>query len=83
MKLKSAIKKLSKLTKVEKNGGQYSGVVNGNVIEFRACNSQEEDTGITCIRVRSIKDEDDSMTDYFAGVWCNNLSRAIKVATAA
>lgn len=81
MKLQSAIKKLSKLTKVEKNGGQYSGVINGNVIEFRACNSSYEDTGITCIRVRGIKDEDDIMTDYFAGVWCNNLSQAIKMAS--
>ena len=80
MKLTSAIKKLSKLTKVEKNGGRYSGVINGNIIEFRAYNSQEEDTGIICIRVRGIQDEDDSMTDYSAGVWCSNLTHAIKLA---
>ena len=81
MKLQTAIKKLSKLTKVEKNGGVYSGRINNNVVEFMACNSREEDTSITCIRVRGIKDEDDNMTDYFAGVWCNNLSQAIKMAS--
>lgn len=31
-------------------------------------------------RVRSKSDKDDIMTDYFAGVWCDNLTQAIRVA---
>ncbi|WP_216081126.1 hypothetical protein [Aliarcobacter butzleri] len=43
----------------------------------------DEDTTITCIRARRKNDLDDSMTDYSAGVWCDNLTQAIKLATAA
>lgn len=78
MKLTNAIKKLSKLTKVEQNGQQFWGVINGNVVEFMANGRIQEDTTICCIRVRGIKEEDDSMTDYFCGVWYRNLTAAIR-----
>ena len=48
-----------------------------SVIEFLK-NGREDD--ITCIRVRRKGDHDDSMTDYCAGVWCDNITRAIRLA---
>lgn len=80
MKLSTAIKKLSKLTTVKNNHQTYSAKVNDSIIEFMRNGKVEEDPNITCIRVRDITDHDDSMTDYSAGIWCNNLTQAIKLA---
>ena len=82
MKLTNAIKRLGKLTKVEKNGQFFYGEINSSLVEFAANGKIDEDTNITCIRVRRTNDNNDSMTDYFAGVWCDNLSQAIRLATA-
>ena len=76
MKLLNAIKKLEKAgASVEKNGIFYSAKINNDVIEFM-CKTDS----IACIKVRSANDHDDIMTDYSAGVWCNNLSQAIRIA---
>lgn len=37
----------------------------------------ELDTSICCIRTRRINDKDDIITDYFAGSFHNNLTKAI------
>jgi hypothetical protein len=35
---------------------------------------------IICINVRRANDKDDSMTDYFAGTWVDNITQAIRLA---
>jgi hypothetical protein len=35
---------------------------------------------IICINVRTTNDKDDSMTDYFAGTWVDNITQAIRLA---
>ena len=77
MTLENAIKKLSKVAKIETNGLHYWGQIGGHMVEFMK-NSVGD---ISCIRVRGVRDEDDIMTDYFAGVWCDNLSQAIRIAS--
>lgn len=81
MKLTNAIKKLSKHGDVKQDGNLFSAVIGQHVVEFMANGRIEEDTNITCIRTRRLSDQDDSMTDYCGGVWCNNLSQAISLAT--
>ena len=81
MKLENAIKKLSKFGKVQNQGALYFAKVNNSIVEFMRNGAIEADYGITCIRTRSVRDNDDLMTDYFAGVWCDNLTQAIKMAT--
>ncbi len=76
MKLTTAIKKLAKHTEVKQNDNIYYGELNGHIIDFIS----RTDETITCIRVRGIKDEDDIMTDYWGGVWCDNLTQAIRMA---
>jgi len=77
MKLSNALKKLSKYGKTEIKGIHYQTIQGDTVVEFLVSSYSEE---ITCIRVRSIHDKDDSQSDYSAGVWVDNLSQAIKVA---
>lgn len=77
MKLQNAIKKLSKHGEIKQNGRSFNLVIGTQVIEFRANGAVEENPNITCIRVRNNKDNDDVMTDYSAGVWCDNLSQAL------
>lgn len=80
MKLKNAIKKLSKFGKVENSGSLYFARVGNHFVEFMSNGKIEEAFDICCIRVRACNDEDDTMTDYFAGVWCDNLTQAIRIA---
>lgn len=80
MKLKNAIKKLSKFGEVKNQDGIYWAEDKGQVVEFIINGRIEDDRNITCIRVRGAKDEDDIMTDYWGGVWCDNLSQAIRIA---
>ena len=79
MKLQNAINKLTKLSlKVTKDGQFYSARTQRYVIEFSKNGHSDE---ITCIRVHSINDKDDFMSDYCAGTWCDNLSQAIRLAS--
>lgn len=82
MKLENAIKKLSKHGEVKQNGGSFWAEVNNHVIQFMANGRIEEGRHIICLRVRNKKDHDDSMTDYCAGVWCDNMSQALRIAGA-
>lgn len=76
MQITNAIKKLNKAGfAVTQNGRRYSAQSGRNVIEFK-----EQDSLIICIRVRNANDRDDVQSDYSAGVWCNNLSKAIRLA---
>ena len=78
MQLTNAIKKLNKLGfKVINIGNRYKAKKTGlkYVIEF---NTQDE--LIMCIRARRENDHDDSQSDYSAGMWCNNLAQAIRLA---
>ena len=78
MQLINAIKKLNKSGfEVFNNGNRYKAKKVGlkYVVEFI---SQEE--LIMCIRARRENDRDDSQSDYSAGMWCNNLAQAIRLA---
>lgn len=78
MKLQNAINKLTKLgLKVTKDGQFYSARTKRHVIEFRV---SRYDDAITLIRVIGFNDKDDFIQDYCAGIWCDNLSQAIKLA---
>lgn len=79
MTLQNAIKKLSKLGEVKQDGRRFSFEFGKEVIEFRANGDVEENPNITCIRVRNKNDKDDSMSDYSAGVWCDNLNQALVI----
>jgi hypothetical protein len=80
MTLANAIKKIEKAGfTVEKinNTFRASKSHTPRVIEFFKNGSSEE---IYCINVRSLTDEHDSMTDYFAGIWARNLTQALNLA---
>ena len=76
MQATNAIKKLNNAGfSVTQSGNRYSAKAGRNVIEFH-----QQDGEIICIRVRSANDHDDVMSDYSAGVFCDNLSQAIRLA---
>ena len=86
MTLTKTIQKLEKLGfKVESDGYRHwVNLVqlfqnNNDVIEFLSNGSPEDDRDVICIRVRAFKDNDDSQSDYCAGVWCNNITQALKL----
>ena len=47
------------------------------VVEFRKNGGED---CVVCINVRALNDTHDSQSDYCAGVWANNIGRAIKLA---
>lgn len=81
MKLTNAIKKLTnqgfKVVNNKNNAQFYSASKpeSNEVIEFAKNGHSEE---ITCIRTKRVTEEDDTMTDYFCGIWHDNLSQAIR-----
>ena len=76
MNVTNAIKKLNKAGfEVVQNGNRYNAKANGQVIRF--INQSDR---VICINVRSENDHDDVMTDYSAGVYCDNISQAIRLA---
>lgn len=79
MTLNNALKKLSRYGEVKQNGRHFSMESDNQVIEFYANGNIEENPTITCIRIRRKNDHDDSMTDYSAGVWCDNITQALKL----
>ena len=79
MKLQNALNKLNKLGLSVKQDGQFFTTrLNRYNLEF-AKNGSSDD--ITCIRVLGINEKDDILQDYCAGVFCDNLSQAIKLAS--
>ena len=80
MKVTNAIKKLEKAgCKVINEGSRYSARRENDIVEFIQ-NGGGSDQAI-CIRIMSVNDQDDIMTDYFAGTYCDNLSQAIRLAS--
>ena len=76
MQATNAIKKLTKAGfQVSQNGNRYNATANGQVIRFIGQLDR-----IICINVRSENDHDDAMTDYSAGVYCDNITQAIRLA---
>jgi hypothetical protein len=76
MNAANAIKKLNKAGfEVSQSGNRYNAKANGQVIRFI-----EQSDRIICINVRSENDHDDAMTDYSAGVYCDNITQAIRLA---
>jgi isopropylmalate/homocitrate/citramalate synthase len=79
MKITNAIKKLKKAGfEVINEGSRYSASRESDIIEFIQ-NGGGSDQAI-CIRIKSVNDQDDMMTDYSAGTYCDNLSQAIRLA---
>jgi hypothetical protein len=79
MKVANAVKKLEKLTgkTVTKNQNNlYSVVIGQNVISFYPNGRDSADAEITCIKTRRINDVDDSMSDYSAGCFHDNITQA-------
>lgn len=77
MKTVNAIKKLEKAgaeIKVRDNKF-YTAFIGNDAIDFI-----DQDGSAICIRIRSKNDHDDSMTDYSAGVYCDNLTQALRMA---
>ena len=78
MTVANATKKLVKSGfEVIGTGVRFSGRKGNQVIEFARLSSDSDSIG--CIRVRSVDDMDNTMADYSAGVWCNNISQAIRL----
>ena len=79
MKITNAIKKLEKAGfNVTAYGCQFAAQRGNDIIEFSK-NGGGSDS-VICIRVRSVNDQDDSYSDYSAGVFCDNISQAIRLA---
>jgi hypothetical protein len=80
MTVANAVKKLVKSGfDVTGSGVRFSGRKGSQVIEFNRLGIESDSIG--CIKVRSINDNDNAQADYSAGVWCNNLSQAIKLSS--
>ncbi len=80
MKLTSAIKKAEKATGSKaKTAGQFYYFKYGNyTLSFAINGRYREDVGIICIKTVHGEDESDSMTDYFDGIFHDNLTKALK-----
>jgi len=77
MTIQNAIKKIEKMTgeKVEEVYGHYRIIKNGRELSF--FKNGDSDLAV-CFRTRGLKDLDDSMSDYSAGVFWDNVTQAIK-----
>ena len=78
MKIQNAIKKLEKagfkIKKPENISNRYNAYHQNEVIEFH-----DQDGLVICIKSRRISDVDDPQTDYSAGIFCDNISQAIRM----
>ena len=78
MKVASAVKKLEKNGfEVTENRGNFFAIRGNKVINFFRNGGGDE---ITCIGVRNQNDHDDPMTDYYAGVFVDSITKAIRIA---
>lgn len=76
MQALNAIKKLAKAGfEIKQTGNHYLAQTGRNIISFF-----EQSGDIICINVRSSNDQDDAQSDYSAGVFCDNLAQAIRLA---
>jgi len=78
MKTKNAIKKVNRLGLKIQRGKitpeQYYIIGKKDIISFWDKNGEVE-----LIKIQSLNDKDDIQTDYSGGVWCKNLSQAIRM----
>ena len=80
MKVANATKKLTKAGfEVTSNGRSISAKKGRYVINVTANGGDLTDT-VATVRVRAACDLDDSQSDYSAGVYCDNVSQAIRLA---
>lgn len=76
MNATNATKKLVKAGfEVTQTGNRYMAQKASNIISFFV-----QSDSVICIKIRSQNDCDDSRSDYSAGVFCDNLTQAIKLA---
>ena len=76
MQTTNAITKLTKAGfQVTNTGNRYQAKANRHIIRFF-----DQQGSIICINVRGQDDHDDAMSDYSAGVFCDNLKQAIALA---
>jgi hypothetical protein len=76
MQTTNAITKLTKAGfQVTNTGNRYQAKANHHIIRFF-----DQQGSIICINVRGQNDHDDAMSDYSAGVFCDNLKQAITLA---
>ena len=84
MKVQNAIKKLEKAgfkVNINVSNSRYCASKENApyIIEFRKNGGGSEEA--ICICVRRVNDNHNSMIDYFAGIWCDNILQAIRLAT--
>lgn len=80
MKVANAVKKLEKAGfEVKEECGHFVAKLGKELVEFYRNGTSED---VTCIRVRNENNHDDSMTDYCAGVFVDNISHGIRIAMA-
>jgi hypothetical protein len=76
MNATNATKKLVKAGfEITQTGNRYMAQRASNIISFVV-----QSESVICIKIRSQNDFDDSQSDYSAGVFCDNLTQAIKLA---
>jgi hypothetical protein len=79
MTVANAVKKLAKSGfEVTGSDMRFSGRNGLRVVEFSRVQCDSDSIG--CIKVRYANDNDDAQSDYSAGVWCDNISQAIRLA---
>lgn len=75
MTIEKAVRKLEKAGfRISNNGRFYFAIKNEEIIDFH-----DQDGKVYGIRQRGINDHDDVQSDYFAGVYCDNISQAIRI----
>ena len=76
MNATNATKKLVKAGfEVTQNGNRYMAQKASSIISFFV-----QSDSVICINIRNQNDCDDVCSDYTAGVFCDNLTQAIKLA---
>ena len=77
-KLSYALNRMEKVGEVYKAGPFYEVQVGKEIIRVSGNGGNDD---IATINVRRVNDNDDIMTDYFAGSYYDNISQAIRSAT--
>lgn len=80
MKIENAIKKLVKAGFETENSGSFyyaSKPDFSDVIEFTRNGSMDT---VATIRVKGKKEQDEIYTDYFCGIYVDNISQAMRLA---
>ena len=77
-KLSYVLNRMAKVGKVYKAGPFYEVRVGREIIRVNGNGGRD---AVATINVRRVNDNDDIMTDYFAGSYYDNISQAIRSAT--